>query len=237
MIQASSFSTNFSSRSKESKTMPDALKSSAEIDRQWFIIGRWQEYEGEARANLLRIIAIAAFYIVELINYYGLSLRFIEMPKVVELPFHRAVTALAVTWAAIALCIHLCLIQHVFPSILKYLSTACDIVLLTAILTVADGPKSPLIVGYLLIIVLATLRFNLPLIWFAAAGSMAGYLFLLGYAKWFTERDLRVARYQQVIFLLALALSGIVLGQVIRRVRRLAKDYAARLEASKTGES
>ncbi len=218
--------------------MPDAIKPSAnDIDRQWFIIGRWQEYEGEARANLLRIIGIAAFYIVELINYYGLQLGWIEMPKVVELPFHQAITALAVTWAGIALCIHLCLTQHIFPAILKFLSTACDIVLLTSILMVADGPRSPLIVGYLLIIVLTTLRFNLPLIRFAAIGSMAGYLFLLGYAKWFTDRDLRVPRYQQVIFLLALALSGIVLGQVIRRVRRLAIDYAARLEANKKGES
>jgi len=26
-------------------------------DRQWFIVGRWQEYEGEGRANLLRIAA------------------------------------------------------------------------------------------------------------------------------------------------------------------------------------
>lgn len=35
----------------------------AEIrDHQWYIVGRWQEYEGEARANLLRIIGIAAFY-------------------------------------------------------------------------------------------------------------------------------------------------------------------------------
>ena len=43
-------------------------------DRQWFIVGRWQEYEGEGRTNLIRIAGIAAFYIVELINYRGLKL-------------------------------------------------------------------------------------------------------------------------------------------------------------------
>lgn len=37
-------------------------------DRDWYIIGRWQEYDGERRANLLRIIGIGAFYLIELIN-------------------------------------------------------------------------------------------------------------------------------------------------------------------------
>ena len=36
--------------------------SAARDDREWFIVGRWQEYEGEARANLLRIAGIGAFY-------------------------------------------------------------------------------------------------------------------------------------------------------------------------------
>ena len=83
--------------------------SPASADRQWFIVGRWQEYEGEARANLLRIIAIGAFYIVELLNYYGLRIGPLEMPKLVEQPFHEAVTALAVVWTMVALGILLCL--------------------------------------------------------------------------------------------------------------------------------
>ncbi|MCY2994349.1 MAG: hypothetical protein NTY19_41730 [Planctomycetota bacterium] len=189
-------------------------------DRQWFIVGRWQEYEGEGRANLLRIIGIGVFYGIELVNYYT---------GVVDRPFHQAVTALAFTWAMVGLGVHFCLGQQVFPASLKFLSTAADIVLLTAILMLGDGPKSPLVVAYFLLIVLATLRFRLRLIWFASSGSMLGYLFLLGYARWFTERDLHVARYHQVIFLLTLALTGIVLGQVIRRVWKMALEYAARV--------
>jgi len=204
-------------------------------DRQWFIVGRWQQFEGEARANVLRILGIAAFYIVELVNFYGLRIGFLEMPKVedVDLPYHQAVTALAVAWTALALGVLLCLRERVFPASLKFLSTGCDIVFLTGILVVSDGPKSPLVVGYLLLIVLSTLRFNLPLVWFTTIGCAGGYLFLLGYARWFTDREIRVPRYHQAIFLLALALTGIVLGQVIRRVRRMAKDYAARLEQRK----
>jgi len=208
----------------------EVKKAQGSADRSWFIVGRWQAYEGEARANLLRIIGIGLFYVVELVNYYGLNLGFIEMPRVVDLPFHQTVTALAVAWTALALGIQLCLVQRVFPAALKFVSTGCDVVFLTAILTVADGPRSPLVVGYFLLVVLATLRFNLALVRVTTVGSMAGYVFLLGYARWFTEREIRVPRYHQAIFLLALALTGIVLGQVIRRVRGLAEDYAARVQ-------
>jgi hypothetical protein len=210
--------------------------ASDNVDRQWFIVGRWQEYEGEARANLLRIIGIATFYVVELVNYHGVNLGFIEMPRVVEKQFHQSVTALAVAWTLMALVILYCLSHRIFPAVLKYLSTGCDIALLTAILMMADGPKSPLVVGYFLVIAVAALRFKLPLIRVATAGSMAGYVLLLGYAKWFTERDIRVPRYHQIILLLALVLTGIVLGQVIRRVRGLAREYAARIEST-GGES
>ena len=79
---------------------------------------------------------------------------------------------------------------------------------------------------------LAALRFSLPLIWFATAGGMFGYLALLAHAKWFAPEH-QVPRYHEVMFLLALGLTGITLGQVLRRVRRMAEDYAARREAGK----
>jgi hypothetical protein len=202
-------------------------------DRQWFIVGRWQEYEGEARANLLRIAAIGAFYLVELLNYYGLHLGFFEIPKLGDAAFHRVVTGLALGWVVVALAVHLSLAQRFFPAALKYLSTAADIIFLTAILAIANGPQSPLVVGYFLILVLAALRFSLPLVRFATLGSIVGYLVLLGYAKWYSCRDITVPRYHELIVLLAIAMSGVILGQVIRRVRDIAQDYAQRLESRK----
>jgi hypothetical protein len=212
--------------------MPDTDTAAGKGDgRRWFIVTRWQEYEGEARANLLRIAGIGAFYLVEIANYHGLRLGFIELPQVVDKPFHQAVTALAVAWAMVAMGVLVCLRQQFFPAVLKYISTGADVVLLTAILVVADGPKSPLVVGYFLLIVLATLRLSLPLVRFATVASAGGYLFLLAYARWFAS-DLRVARYHQIIFLLGLVLTGVVLGQVIRRVQRLAEDYASRARSA-----
>jgi hypothetical protein len=66
-------------------------------------------------------------------------------------------------------------------------------------------------------------------VWFATTGAALGYLVLLDYAVRYPERNLRVERYQQVMFLLALVLCGVVVGQVLRRVRRLADEYVRRL--------
>lgn len=207
------------------------LTDTAKGDRSWHIVGRWQEYEGEARANLLRVVGVAAFYAIELVNYRGLNLGILELPRQADVTpeFHRAVTALAIGWTMLALGVHLCLVRQVFPAALKFVSTGLDFILLTAILALADGPRSPLVVGYFLLIPLAALRFNLPLVRCATAGAMLSYLAINGYARWFTERDLRIPRYHQLMVLVALALTGIVLGQIIRRVRGLAEDYTRRL--------
>jgi hypothetical protein len=203
-------------------------------DRPWFVIGRQEEYAGEQRANLLRFVGIACFYAIELINRYGLQLGFLQMPPVegVDAKFHTAVTALVVAWAMLGVGVLLCLQNQFFPSWLKYVSTGCDIALLTAILIVADGPQSPLVVGFFLLVALSSVRFSLMLVRFTTGGALLAYLFINGYARWFTERDIVVPRYHQLIMLLALGLTGIVLGQMIRKTRRMAEEYARRLSAS-----
>jgi hypothetical protein len=201
-------------------------------DRQWFIVSRWQQYDGEARSNLLRIFGIAAFYIIEMINHGG-RLAAIGLPQVSGDQFHAEVTALAVAWTMVALATLVCLRRQFFPAAMKFVTTGCDLVLLTAVLTVADGPRSPLVVAYFLIIALAALRLNLRLMWMATLGSMAGYLLLLGYVDYCAHADraaaMSVPRYYQLIILVALALAGVILGQVIRRVRTMAEDFARRV--------
>src|SRR6266496_6232249 len=203
--------------------------------RQWHIVGRWQEYEGEGRANLLRLIAVTAFYAVELAHYYGLHLVFIDIPAGgATRRFHLAVTMLVVVWAMLCLGVFLARKQGYFPAGLKFVSTGCDLVLLTSVLALGEGTKSPLVLGFFIILMLACLRFQLPLIWFATLGAVGCYAFLLGYARWMDESQ-RVPRYQQLLTLVGLALAGIILGQVIRRVKHLAEDYARRLAGSPGG--
>jgi len=204
-------------------------------DRPWYIVGRWQEYQGEARTNLLRLAAIAAFYAIELINFYGVNLGFIQLPKVSDLAFHKTVTAVAVGWVMLGLGVHLSLRLSILPAGLKYISTGLDVVFLTLLLMVADGSRSPLVVGYFLIPAPATLRFQLRLVWFATIAAVLGYVWILGWAVWIQSvRDVRVPRYHELIFLTALALCGIIQGQVIRRVKSLAAQYARRLTIVET---
>jgi len=204
-------------------------------DRQWYIVERWQEFEGEGRTNLLRILAIGAFYLVELVNYHWIA------PGAENAEFtayHQKVTALAVAATMVSLAVLLCLRLHVFPAFLKYVSTGCDLLLLTALASVdhgkgsllADGPESPLVLVYFLIMALAALRLSLGLIWFATLGSMAGYMALVGLADktWF-DADHAVAPVTQLITVLSLILTGVVLGQVVRRVRSLAEEYESRM--------
>ncbi len=208
------------------------MAASAAPDRQWYIVSRWQEYDGEMRANLLRVAGIACFYAAELLIYYWLG--------AVERPFHLAVTALAVAWTMTALGVHYCLRVGIFPRWLKFVSTGCDVLFLTCALTLGSGAASPLLVGYFVLIMLSGLRFSLVLVWFASGACLAGYVFLLGYTKWFLGQPERnPARHYQVLFVLGLVFCGVVLGQIIRRVRSLAEDYARRLEEAdkKTLES
>ena len=66
---------------------------SAAADRQWYIVGRWQEYDGELRANLIRTISIGAFYSVELLGYYGVDLAWLHIEPEFTRQFHLAVSA------------------------------------------------------------------------------------------------------------------------------------------------
>lgn len=210
-------------------------------DRQWFIVGRWEEFEGEGRTNLLRIAAIGAFYSVELVNYHLL-----HTPDAAFTAYHQKVTALAVAWTMVSLAILLCLRRQFFPAALKYASTAADLLLLTALASVEPeggaarvGPFSPLVGVYFLIIALAALRFSLGLVWFSTLGAMVGYLALVGWAdmkdsRWFDEKH-AVPPVVTLLTLVALGMTGIVIGQVVRRVRRMAEEYAQRMARTPAG--
>lgn len=201
----------------------------ASADRQWYIAQRWQEYEGEGRANLLRIVAIGAFYIVQLVNYH---LVYAADPQ--QLPFHQKATGIAVAWTMVALAVMLCLRRRMFPAALKYCSTACDLLLLTSLAASANRALSPLVLAYFVIIATSALRFSLGLVWFSTIGSLLSYYALVGMTDrtWF-DREHVVPVHTQLITLLSLGLTGIIIGQVVRRVKTMAAEYADRLAASR----
>ena len=212
-------------------------------DRSWIITGRWQQYEGELRANLLRIVAIGAFYLIHLWNYLG-SRGDLPVPGLLQLNqggpmdrrFHVLVSLLALAWVAMATSVHLALRNRLFPRWLSTVTTTFDLAFLTGVICIAGGPRSPLVVGYFLVIALAALRFDVRLVRLATIGSALGYVCLLGCARWpatfgrDVKIDIGVPRYHQLVVLVGIVLCGIFTGQVVRRTRRIAEHYAMRVK-------
>ena len=82
-----------------------------------------------------------------------------------------------------------CLRRHFFPPAAKFITTACDLVLMTAVLMIADGPRGAC--GRLFPDYRGAGRSTAQprLVSMATLGSLAGYLFLLGYVKFLRARS------------------------------------------------
>lgn len=175
---------------------------------------------GEVRANLVRVLAIAAFYANHLFHYF--------VDGDLDPKYHAAVTAIAATWVVAAVLLHILLAQRPSVPWLPYGAVVFDAVEITALLLVSDGPKSSLLFLYLLLIATAPLRLSRRVVWTATLLSIAGYLVLCGHARW-VKPERRVPRRQQVLFAIGLVCAGALAGQGVRQGRRLALGYADRV--------
>ncbi len=192
------------------------------------VAGRLNEYRGEERANLLRVVGIAAFYVVQLLNRYGIDLGALHLPRIeMSDQLHEAMTLVAAGWLAVAMAVSLSLRNRFFPAWLKYVVTGFDFALATLALSFADGPRSPLVVVLFPLLVLSALRFERRLVRFAALASVVSYVWLVGLAA-YVRTDLAVPRYQQILMVLALALTGVVLDAIVGASRTLAEETADR---------
>lgn len=193
-------------------------------DRSWYIVERWQEYAGEGRANLLRVLALLIFYAVQ---WYQFAV--VDVGSDASRVFHRQATLIVVAWLFVCLAVLLCLQRQIFPPMVKYLSTLADVLLLTLLAHLAGGPSSPIIQIYYLIIAMAALRFSVPLVWFSALACVGGYWGVVGLSDdvWFDENHATPV-IPQIVTIACLGLAGIITGQVVRVTRALANEFAAR---------
>jgi hypothetical protein len=202
----------------------------------WADAQRLEGWAGEIRVNMIRAAALVAFYGHHLVNVYVLR----DDPSL-RGQFHAVVTGVVLVWAFIILALHLCLMRRYVPPVLKFVSTGADIVLITAMLMLTgEGPRSPLMLLFFLVIASAPLRLSLPLVYLATLGAMAAsvalvgfqYFILLGPSAYYlpAHDQERVARPVQIIFLLALGAAGLLAGQMVRQARRLVEGYSVAVE-------
>ena len=199
-------------------------------DDAWTGTQRLESWAGELRVNLIRIVALVAFYGYHLLNVYVLH----DDPAL-RGEFHLIVTVIVAAWALAAFVLHLFLTRRRVSPLLAFVGSGWDLALLTLLLALTQGgPKSPLVLIYFLIVAAGPLRMSLPLVYATTLGAMAGYLLLLGdyvfvvvgvdryYQPDFADR---IPRTQEVIFLLSLAVAGLLAGQTVRQARRLVRGY------------
>lgn len=199
----------------------------------WNQIQRGLEFSGEQIANRLRLLALGIFYAIHILTWYGLSLGVEIIPPFEnrDPQFHVQITLIVVAWVMLSLGLMLALHQRIFPRWMKYLTTGVDLLFLASILLIADGPRSASVVGFFVIVALSAIRFDLGLIRCTVAGAGIVFALLVFYARIMVgpEKDIDVTNAQALMMLAALLMEGVILGQLIRRVRHTAMYYADRI--------
>jgi hypothetical protein len=204
-------------------------ENDTEEGRAWRVAQRTTELRGEERANLIRIVSIAMFYGVQLLNRHGLAVGPLQIPAVegVSGSFHLTMSLLALAGVLAASGVLIALRNRFFPWWGKYATTSLDVTLATFAIVVADGPSSPLVVIYFPLLALAALRFAPTLVRFATGATIASYAFVvLAVAR--TRPELSVPPHRSIILVLGLVIVGVILDHAVREVRRMAGAYASR---------
>jgi hypothetical protein len=202
------------------------MTSSAATSAPWKAATQAEQWAGEVRVNLFRLIAIGGFYAHHLVDYYWLKVSF-------DHKYHLVVSGIAAAWACGAAALHMGLAWRWNPPWLKYAALAWDSFMTSCLLAYSGGPRSPFIVLLFLLIATSPLRLQLRVVWVASILSIAAYVFVCGHSRYMPP-DWRVTTREHVIVLLALAGAGVLAGQSVRQARRLGLDFGDRLRPAET---
>jgi serine/threonine-protein kinase len=133
--------------------------------------------------------------------------------------YHPFVTALTAAWAAGAAGFQWLALRSGRQALVVHGWAALDVLLLTALLWVKDGPASPLVVGYLLLIAVAALRFRTRLVWFVTELSLAAYAALVVEASWLRPTAPAGPPHIPLVFALGMLLMGTIMSLLLRRLK------------------
>ena len=194
---------------------------------------RWS-INAESRINFVRAMGVLTFYVIHLMNVSAVHLgggflNFFGSDAVKQFSpsVNFVISMLCLGWIIQAILIQV-LLREKKPlgRIGIRLSTLGDLFWLTTLLACSVGPAGVMVIGYLLIIMMAGLRFDLRLIQLTTISAIIAYMILLGMVRWpfglVKELTLEtVPRYQQLMFGLALLFCGVLTGQLVRLGWRL----------------
>ena len=175
----------------------------------------WPAGRGGNRHWPGRLAVLAVFYVVELANYAlgGVGLRIHEQISLLVAAWGGAVDPLSTIPRKPPL---------VDPRPIRL--GPARLALLLAILRIADGVNSPLLVGYPLVIVASGLWFRVRFVWFITVLSLASYgVLVVDFYRWrpWLQVQFNPGVNRHVIFAVALVVLGSVVAYLVQRVRAL----------------
>lgn len=177
-----------------------------------------EERSGERKINLIRLVAIAVFFLNELFNFHVLG--------VVEHRLHMRAVWLLLAWEVYAAAAwYLVNRRGVYARWMKYVSAGADALFLTLILVLVEGNNGPLVPMYYVLIIESALRYSRRAIFASAGFSAAGYA-AVWYFSFGNPRLVPISAYVAVLQILIMALVGAFAGYVVRKMRGLVLKFA-----------
>jgi serine/threonine-protein kinase len=177
------------------------------------VAGRLAQWAQQRPALAATVVAFTLFYVNHLFNLA-------QGTEGMGGPFHWKVTGLMLSWLLLAIGFQWLVGRPRFRRLGVYGWSAVEVIMLTELLLVANGPSSGLVIGYFLLIGAAGLRFRMALVWLVTGLAMASYLAVQTEASWLrSEQALAVPPHTAVIFVLGLAMMGLIQYLLLRRFR------------------
>jgi hypothetical protein len=186
------------------------------------VVLREEQWRGELRLNYLRAIALIALY-----AQHWASVHIWKDPTFTA-QFDRAVTAICAAWCLAILGAFYCLWRRWLPPYLKYGTSLWDLAMVSAVISLGDGPRSALLVLLPVVVAASAVRISRALVWFTTIGAVVCYLIILGryayvqvgFTKYYATPELRIPRTQELVMVITLCVAGLLAGQCVRQVQR-----------------
>ena len=190
---------------------------------------RQEEHEGERKINKLRLVAFAVLYVNEFLNYYVFG--------VMDAAFHNSISPIMVMYALCSLgWWWLVNKRGRYNSSVKYAAQSVDVFFLTWVLWMANGPSSPLVTVYYLLIAFSSFRYNWRVTFSSSVLSAAAFgvlqLHFVG-----ARPEFAVKGYVVVMHVLCMLLMGVVAGYVVAQMRTLVTRFATAVKKQAKTES
>ena len=150
-----------------------SMEPNANDQADWIVFQRIQEVKSASQINLIRFVSVTLFFSI-LTGLYLAAGRPEEQTK-----YWLSSARVCGIWLVVVSLVVVALKRRKVPSILKYATSLCDVVLLTTIASVGAKAESTLVIAFFIIVASTFLRLSIKLILSATALCIVAYLGLV----------------------------------------------------------